>query len=178
MVAEELTTNATFIGQPETMKQSQNSAAENAISYEGMSNANLQLQATHREPTSFQNVGELLNAKRSLPVTPFSVQPAGSMNMDQESLPATPSITELVSLMEQLHIVPPVAPATNYVACVSDSNSDDKENVLFPELQSLGEQFQIVPSTNPALIMFLVSLILNQMMTPMLNMYSSLSYKV
>ena len=133
------------------MKQNHNSAAENAISYEGVSNANLQLQATHREPTSFQNVGELLNAKRPLPVTPFSVQPAeGSMDIDHQSLPATPSITELVSLMEQLHIVPPVAPATNYVAGVSDSNSDDKENVLFPELQSLGEQFQIVPSANPA----------------------------
>ena len=67
MVAGELTTSATFIGQPETMKQNDNSAAENAVSYEGISNGNLQLQATHREPTSFQNVGELLNANRPLP---------------------------------------------------------------------------------------------------------------
>ena len=52
--------------------------------------------------------------------------------------------------MEQLHIAPPVALATDCVADISDSDSDDKENVLFPELQSLGEQVQIVPSANPA----------------------------
>jgi len=71
------------------------------------------------------------------------------MDMDQASLPATPSMTELVSLMEKLRVAPPVDPASDYVADVPDSESDDDsdaaENVLFPELQSLREQVQFLP---------------------------------
>ena len=101
IVAVELRPNVPFIRQPELMKEK--SAIENAIPVGELLSTNLQLQATHREPTSVRKAGELLNAKRPLPVTPFSVEPAEeSMDMDQASLPATPSMTELVSLMEKL----------------------------------------------------------------------------
>jgi len=67
---------------------------------------NIPLLATNQEQAAVQGVlGEMVTAKRPLPVTPLKVQPAEeSMDMYQESLPATSSMTELVSLMEQLHI--------------------------------------------------------------------------
>jgi len=155
IVAVELRPNVPFIGQPELMKEHQKSAVENVIPVGRLLSANLQLQGTHREPTSVHNAGELLNAKRPLPVTPFSVEPAKeSMDMDQESLPATPSMTELVSLMEKLRIATFLDPASDCVDDVSDSYSDDdndgSENALFPELQTLGKQVQIKPSEDPA----------------------------
>ena len=153
-MAVELRPNAPFIGQPELIKAKQKSAVEIANPVRGLLSANLQLQDTNREPTSVQSAGQLLNAKRPLPVTPFCVEPAEeSIDMDQESLPATPSMAELVSLMEQLQIAPSEDPASDYVA-VSHSHSDDDndgaENVLFPGLQSLAEQVQITPSVDPA----------------------------
>ena len=147
--------NATLTGQQELVKLNKAPTNKKAMPTGGLLNANLPSQAkssheysetmkTDQEPISVQNV-ELLNDKRPLPVTPFSVEPAEeTMDMDQESLPATPSMTELVSLMEQLQIAPSEDPASDYVADVSDSDSDDDsddaEYVLYPELQSLAEQ--------------------------------------
>jgi len=106
---------------------------------------NIPLLATNQEQAAVQEVlGEMVTAERPLPVTPLKVQPAEeSLDMYQEPLPATSSMTELVSLMEQLHISPCVDDSDFRVPDVSDSESDDDcdgEYELFPELQSLGEQ--------------------------------------
>lgn len=106
---------------------------------------NIPLLATNQEQAAVQEVlGEMVTAKRPLPVTPLKIQPAEeSMDMYQEPLPATSSMTELVSLMKQLHISPCVDDPDFRVPDVSDSESDDGcdgEYELFPELQSLGEQ--------------------------------------
>ena len=96
----------------------------------------------HQETTAVNDaLGDLVNAKGTLLVAPVTVQPTEeSMDVDQGSLSITPSVTCLMSLMEQLHIAPPV--------------------VLL-------------------LIMFLKSLILSRMMSPMVrSMYCSLSSKV
>ena len=155
MVAVEVRPNAPFIGKQELVKADQKLAAENAIPVGGLLSANLQLQATHREPTSVQNEGELLNAKRPLPVTPFRGQSAEeTIDMDQASLPETPSVTELVFLMEKLQIAPSEDPSSDYVADISYSHSDDdsygSEQVNFPELQNRREQAQVTPSEEPA----------------------------
>ena len=150
----------------------------------GLLIANLQLKDTHREPTSVQNVEELLNAKRPLPVTPISGEPAEeSIDLGQASLPATPSMTELVSLMEKLQIAPTEDLAPDYVADVSYSHLDDVSNGA-DRYSSLSykvwkNKFKFHHLKIPLLIMVLMSLILNQMLTAMVsNMHSSLSYKV
>ena len=122
----------------------QEPAKEVAISFEGLLNANLPLQSPDKESATGQNVlGEVMDAKRPLPVTPFTVEPtAESMETDQELLQATPSMTELVSLMEQLTISLPEDEDYD-VPLVSDSDSYDESDAeydLFPELQSLPEQ--------------------------------------
>ena len=98
---------------------------------------------------------DIYQHQESLPVTPVNVQSTEESIIDvdrhQESLPDAPSITELVSLMEQLHITPYVAPPCDVlerdlslsIPDVSDSESDDEcegEYDLFPELQSMPEQ--------------------------------------
>ena len=110
-----------------------------------------------QEPIAVQNVlGELVNAKRPLPVTPFTVQPAEDMN--EGPLSATPSITELARQMEKLQIDPDVSHDSDSVdesngdyelydsdgdcvLCECDDRDDgDGEYAVFPELKSLPEQ--------------------------------------
>ena len=122
----------------------QEPAKEIAIPFEGLLNASLLLQSPEKESTTGQNVlGDVMDAKRPLPVTPFTVEPAEeSMETDQELLQTTPSMTELVSLMEQLTISLPEDEDYD-VPLVSDSDSYDESDAeydLFPELQSLPEQ--------------------------------------
>ena len=137
--------NARFVGQPELFKvANQEPEKEIAIPFEGLLNENLPLQFPGKESTTRQNViGEVMDAKRPLPVTPFTAeQAAESMETDQELLQTTPSMTELVSLMEQLTISLPEDEDYD-VPLVSDSDSyveSDAEYDLFPELQSLPEQ--------------------------------------
>ena len=137
--------NAPFVGQPELSKvANQEPAKEMAIPFEGLLNGNLPLQSPDKESATGHNVlGEVMDAKRPLPVTPFTVEPAAeSMETDQELLQTTPSMTELVSLMEQLTISLPEDEDYD-VALVSDSDSydeSDAEYYLYPELQSLPEQ--------------------------------------
>ena len=141
----ELRNKTRFVGQPELSKvANQGPPKEMAIPFEGLLNANLPLQSLDKESASGQNLlGEVMDAKRPLPVTPFTVEPAAeSMETDQELLPTTPSMTELVSLMEQLTI-PPCEDQDYDVPLISDYDSDDESDAeydLFPELQSLPEQ--------------------------------------
>ena len=141
----ELRNKTRFVGQPEVSKvANQEPAKEMAIPFEGLLNANLPLQSLDKESVSGQNLlGEVMDAKRPLPVTPFTMEPTTeSMETDQELLPTTPSMTELVSLMEQLTILP--SEDQDYdVPLISDYDSDDESDAeydLFPELQSLPEQ--------------------------------------
>ena len=117
--------------------------------------------AVNQEPTADHNVlGELVNAKRPLPVTPFTVQPAGDKN--EGPLSATPSITELACQMKKLQISSSVDPDVSRDSdSVDESNGDyelydsdgdcvlcefdvlddaDGEYDLYPELQSLSAQ--------------------------------------
>ena len=115
-----------------------------AIPFEGLLNASLPLQSPDKESTTGQNVlGDVMDARRPLPVTPFTVeQAAESMETDQELLQTTPSMTEFASLMEQLTISLPEDEDYD-VPLVSDSDSYDESDAeydLFPELQSLPEQ--------------------------------------
>ena len=141
----ELRHSTPFVGQPEHMKvANQEEAKEMAPPSEEMLNANLPLQSPEKESATGQNVlGEVMNAKRPLPVTPFTVeQAAESMETDQELLPPTPSITELASVMEQLQISPS-EDEDHDVPLVSDSDYDDEsdgEYGVYPELKSLPEQ--------------------------------------
>ena len=152
--------------QPVLMKANQEPATANAISFGALIDANIPSPVPDQEPTEVHSVlGELVNAKRLLPVTPFTVQPAEeSGDTDQ----ASPSTTELVCLMEKFHITP--SEELTYAAYESDSNSvdyckyelydSDGDCVLcdcdqlddgdgefdqFPELKGLPEQvFQII----------------------------------
>ena len=152
--------------QPMLTKANQEPATANAIPFGALINANIPSPVPDQEPSEVHSVlGELVNAKRPLPVTPFTVQPAEeSGDTDQ----ASPSITELVFLMEKFHITPSEEPT--YAADESDSNSvddceyelydadgdcvlcdcdqlddGDGEYDLFPELKSLPEQvYQII----------------------------------
>ena len=141
----ELRHKARFVGQPEIFHMAnQEPAKEMTIQFEELLNANLPLQSPDQEPATGQNVlGEDLNAKRPLPVTPFIMElTTESMETDQELLPTTPSMTELVSLMEQLKISP-FEDQDYDVPFISDYDSDDEsdaEHDLYPELQSLPEQ--------------------------------------
>ena len=141
----ELRNKTQFVGQPELSKVSnQEPAKKMAIPFRGLLNANLPLQSPDKESATGQNVlGELMDAKRPLPVTPFTMElTTESMETDQELLPTTPSMTELVSLMEQLTISS--SEGQDYdVPFISDYDSDDESDVecdLYPELQSLPEQ--------------------------------------
>ena len=141
----ELRHNARFVGQPELSKvANQEPEKEMAIPFEGLLNASLPLQSPDKESATGQNVlGEVMDAKRPLPVTPFTVEPAAeSMETDQELLQTTPSMTELASLMEQLTISLPEDEDYDVpLVCDSDSyDESDAEYDLFPELQSLPEQ--------------------------------------
>ena len=71
-------------------------------------NANLPLQSPGEESVTGKNVlGEIINAKRPLPVTPCFVEPADdAVDTYQESVSTTPSSTEFVFLMEQLQMSP------------------------------------------------------------------------
>ena len=141
----ELRHNARFVGQPELSKgTNQEPEKEIAFPFEGLLNGNLPLQFPGKESTTRQNVlGEVMDAKRPLPVTPFTVEQAEeSMETDQELLQTTSSMTELVSLMEQLTILRPEDEDYD-VPLVSDSDSYDESDAeydFFPELQSLPEQ--------------------------------------
>ena len=147
-------------GQPVPTKRNQDSA--NAIPFGAPPSANTPSHmAANQEPTADQNVlGELVNAKRPLPVNPFTVQPAGDKN--EGPLSATPYITELAGLMEKLQISSSVVPDVSHdsdsvdesdgdyelydsegdcVLCECDVLDDgDGEYDLFPELKSLPEQ--------------------------------------
>ena len=141
----ELRHNARFVGQPELFKAAnQEPEKEIAIPFEGLLNENLPLQFPGKESTTRHNViGDVMDAKRPLPVTPFTAeQAAESMETDQELLQSTPSMTELASLMEQLTISLPEDEDYD-VPLVSDSDSYDESDAeydLYPELQSLPEQ--------------------------------------
>ena len=153
--------------QPVLMKANQEPVTANVIPNGALINdANIPSPVPDQEPTEAHSVlGELVSAKRPLPVTPFTVQPTEeSRDTDQ----ASPSITELVCLMEKFHITPSEEPT--YAADESDCNSVDDceyelydsdgdcvlcdcdqlddadgEYDLFPELKSLPEQvFQII----------------------------------
>ena len=146
----ELGYDARFVGQTELSKvANQEPAKEMAIPFEGLLNENLPLQSPDKESTTGQNVlGEVMDAKRPLPVTPFTMEQAKeSMETDQELLHTTSSMTELVSLMEQLTILRPEDEDYD-VPLVFDSDSYDESDAeydLYPELQSLPEQvFQLI----------------------------------
>ena len=81
-----------------------------------------QSEAKNQTPAVIENApGELKNTKRPLPVAPLTGQPiANETGTSQVSLPTSPSVTELVSLLERLHIKDSVDPA------VSDALDDDK----------------------------------------------------
>ena len=151
LMLEQLRTDTPSKGQPVLTKANQQPV--NTIPFGAPFNANTPSQATDQETTAVQNVlGELVNAKRPLPVTPFTAQ-----------LPEESNDTELVSLMEKLHITSSLDPA--YVPDVRNSDSADEcqyelydsdgdcvlcdceqlddsdgEYELFPELNSLPEQ--------------------------------------
>ena len=130
----------------------------NAIPYRAPLDVNVTPQmGAGQEPIAVQNVlGELVNAKRPLPVTPFTVQPAEDMN--EGPLSATPSITELARQMEKLQIDPDVSHDSDSVdesngdyelydsdgdcvLCECDDRDDgDGEYAVFPELKSLPKQ--------------------------------------
>ena len=131
-----LKADTSFIGQPQLMKADHKPANENGIPPKERSNTNTPLQGTNQETTAVQNVlGGLVNAKRPLPVTPFTVQPdEETMATCEEPLPTTPSVTELVSRMEQLQIASPdESDSESYDDC-------DGEYDVCPELLSLPEQ--------------------------------------
>ena len=138
-----------------TSKKHRNSYTE--VKRSGSATAFIGQIAETMKPTQESvNESKMVNATSPLPVTPFNVQSTEESIMDihrnQKSLPDTPPITELVSLMEQLHITPYVSPPCDVpefpdthllLPDVSDSESDDEcegEYDLFPELQSMPEQ--------------------------------------
>ena len=151
LMLEQLRSDTPSKGQPVLTKANQQPV--NTIPFGAPFNANTPSQATGQETTAVQNVlGELVNTKRPLPVTPFTAQ------LPEESID-----TELVSLMEKLHITSSLDPAYVPDVCNSDSadecqyelyDSDgdcvlcdceqlddgDGEYELFPELKSLPEQ--------------------------------------
>ena len=143
----ELRNKTRFVGQPELSKvANQGPAKEMTIPFGGLLNATLPLQSPDKESATGQNVlGEVMDAKRPLPVTPFTMEPtAESMETDQELLPTTPSMTELLSLMKQLTISPYEDQDYDIdVPFIYDYDSDDESDAeydLYPELQSLPEQ--------------------------------------
>lgn len=110
-----------FTGQLDHMKTSHEPASTKVAQFEGIPNANQQVQAaTNQAQTA---------VKQPLPVR-------------QVLLPTTPSATELASLMEQFPIGPSVDSVCD-VLDVCDSYSDDESDAeydVYPESQSLPEQ--------------------------------------
>lgn len=109
-----------------------------------LSNANQPLQAMDQEPAAVQSVlGELVAAKIPSAVAPFTLGfSEKSMDTYQDETLTTHSISELVSLMEQLQVAP-FEDRICHVREFSYAESDDgcvEEYDQYPELQSLPEQ--------------------------------------
>lgn len=135
-----LTADKHILGQIELTKVYQNTASRNEIPPTWQSYTTIPSEGTRHESGGLRNVfEELMNGKRPLPVNPFKVEPAQEpMDTSQELLPTAPSMTELVSLVAELHI----SQFTDSVCDISDqSESDcDSEYDPYPELQSLPQQ--------------------------------------